>query len=47
MSQVMCTCCPMRKRKPLVVIEDGPRGVRVCPVCDGGVLDLVIKREAK
>lgn len=39
----MCTCCPMRKRQPLVPVGD----LRVCAVCDGGALDIVLKRQAK
>lgn len=45
MSQTLCTCCPARKRSPMIPIEDGPKGVRVCPKCDGGVVDVVIKRD--
>ncbi len=44
MSAAMCRLC---RRRKLVSLENGPRGVRACSLCDGDVVRIVVDREAK
>jgi hypothetical protein len=41
MNKSLCKCCSPRKRQPMVPVGD----LRICPVCDGGAMDVVVKRD--
>lgn len=44
MSADKCSICRVRK---LVLVENGPKGLRVCPRCDGEAYEIVVDREQR